>query len=94
VGFEVFGEVRDALGEQGDLNLGRARVGLVCTELVDELRFFFGMKRHLLETPERKGIPQGGTNPILPNHPKKPLICTPLKGVNWREEPRLGAGAL
>src|SRR5580700_209630 len=30
VGLEVFGQVADALGQQRDLNLGRARVVVVC----------------------------------------------------------------
>jgi hypothetical protein len=38
---QVIGEVVDAFGEQRDLDLGRARVRLVCAELIDNgLRVF------------------------------------------------------
>jgi len=52
VGLEVLREVPDALREEGDLDFGRPRVALVRTELVDELRFFLCVKRHLLENLE------------------------------------------
>src|SRR5687767_13569259 len=46
VSLEVLGEVGDALGEQRDLNLGRARVALVRLELFDESLLAVDGKRH------------------------------------------------
>jgi hypothetical protein len=45
VGFEVVGELADALGNDGDLNFGRARVFFVSSVLLDEF-CFFGAKNH------------------------------------------------
>jgi hypothetical protein len=48
VGLEVLGEVGDALGEEGNLDFGRARIGLMRAEFSDEFRFLFDVKRHFL----------------------------------------------
>jgi hypothetical protein len=40
VGSEVLRQIVDPLGEQGDLNAGRATVGLVCPIFLDGRAFF------------------------------------------------------
>jgi hypothetical protein len=46
VGLEVLGKITDSLGDKGDLDFGRAGVGLVGFKLADELGLFFAVERH------------------------------------------------
>jgi|ERR1019366_10013175 hypothetical protein len=46
VRLEMLGEVRDALGQERDLDLGRPGVVVVRLELGDDFEFFFGVQGH------------------------------------------------
>jgi hypothetical protein len=42
VNLQMLGQIRDAVGEQADLDLGGTGVGLVHLELLDQFLFVFG----------------------------------------------------
>src|SRR5699024_6170221 len=74
VGLEVLGEPPDALGEKGDLRLGRARVGLVDPELGQDGLLLLGGQRHVsllvvpvrVDTWPRRRGPQEGRSTTIP----------------------------
>ena len=57
VGLEVLGEVGDALGQDGDLDLGGARVTLVGGVLGDDLLLALGGNRHGCSSFSLRGAP-------------------------------------
>jgi hypothetical protein len=50
---EVLGEAVDALGEQGNLNLGRASIGGRPLELFYDLRFLRDLQSHVISLRNR-----------------------------------------
>ena len=53
---KVTGEVVDARGQQGDLNLGRARVAILVAVLADDLGFVFLGQSHVYSLCRGRGI--------------------------------------